>query len=391
MDDWSSGGYRFETHKSEPKPSPPPVPSVAEAASPPEPPVSPPADDFDEEMARFEAECARRLEEEHKRQAKEAKSAEIAKAAEEARTAAGFDVGEAAFSEIAKPKPPHREEPPSQEDAPPEMSMGDELAAIMQNESNERHRHEEAMAALAQDEFYEEEEAFDEFVYDDEDDDETLPKWLRLLFTVLLLALGAGGTYIMVGMDYRSYLLDPLCFAEVSLCMLTAIGLHTALMESRISRVFIMKTAALFLFLFYCLYAAYHLFLHRMLADRFVLGNYLYYARDHVSGDFSGGMEALGKIGMAECAVFIVPFAFLLLMIFRPCRHILIYGFGMVMVIFGVAALRIVAMAGPVNIAQGVMAMVGALAAYLVYYLPPVHNVMEKYGFAPWVEEYDED
>ena len=56
MDNWNSGGYSFETDRS--------------------------ISDEDDEMAAFEAECARLLEQEHERRAREA---EIASAAEAVR------------------------------------------------------------------------------------------------------------------------------------------------------------------------------------------------------------------------------------------------------------------------------------------------------------------
>ena len=61
MNNWNTGGYSFETDKN--------------------------ISDEDDEMAAFEAECARMLQQEHERRAKEEREAEIAMAAEAARAA----------------------------------------------------------------------------------------------------------------------------------------------------------------------------------------------------------------------------------------------------------------------------------------------------------------
>ena len=373
MDNWSSGGYDFDTQTNAK-----PEPSAVEQTAPPD--ASAPADE-DDEMAAFEAACGRRLEEEHQRREQEAAT----KAAEAAASSVQEDTME------PEPEPPQEEspvtpdenpapepekltdnaeEPPAQEE-PQEEPQEAELSAIMRAEAAERQRY----------------EASEEAYIEDDDEAEGLPRWLRVIFTLLLLLLGAGGVYMMVGMDYHSYLLDPLCFAEISVCMLTAIGLNAARISSRIGKVLIMRTATWFLFLFYCLYVANELFLHRLLADHFVLGHFVPYARSHIAIDFS----TLSRLDIAECVMLMLPFAFLLPMVLGFLRNVVLYVFGMVLAIGGVSVLRIVSMAGGVNMGLCCVALASAVMVYIIFMLPPLQNLLRNVGLASWEEIYYDD
>ena len=372
MDNWSSGGYDFDTQTNAK-----PEPSAGEQTAPSE--VSAPADE-DDEMAAFEAACARRLEEEHQRREQEA-----AKAAEAAASPVGDETEKTEPEPVAEPQPesepsdndseslaPEPEQAPDHIEEPPRQeSKESELSAIMRAEAAQRQRYET------------EEEAY---IVDD-DEEEGLPRGLRIVFTLLLLLLGVGGMYMMVGMDYHSYLLDPLCFAEISVCMLTAIGLNAALISSRIGKVLIMRTATWFLFLFYCLYVANELFLHKLLADHFELGNFVPYARSHIAIEFS----TLGKMDIAECVMLMLPFAFLLPMVLGFLRNVVLYVFGMVLAIGGVSVLRIVSMAGGVNMGLCCVALASAVMVYIIFMLPPLQNLLRNVGLASWEEIYYDD
>lgn len=371
MDNWNSGGYSFETDKS--------------------------ISDEDDEMAAFEAECARMLEQEHERRAKEEKAAEIAMAAEAARAVAMPDDSEPAEPESApEPEPEPLPEPEPESVSEPEqaksdkrkMAHHDELAAIMQAESNESMMHSSAAEPDNADhaDIEEEEE------YGDVEND-NIPRWLRLLFTLLLLILGGIGVYVMVGMDYHSTIFDPLCFIEISVCLLTAVGLNTSLIPFRVGKEIIMRLAAYALFAYYVIYAADALFLKKLLAYGIDREHALAYAKSHINADVAEGLTAMGNSGMLGCALFVVPIAFMLLMLFKPFRNIVLYLLTIAVMFFAVGGLRILTLSGEFNLSQGCMAVTGAVAAYIVFVFPPLQRVLTNAGLILWEfdDEDDED
>ena len=381
MDNWNSGGYSFETDRS--------------------------ISDEDDEMAAFEAECARLLEQEHERRAREA---EIASAAEAVRSVAmPTSVPETQPGDQMQPQPasltePQEEPDPETEDEPateaaqeeePEeekspaqtstkISHHDELAAIMLAESNESLMHSSAKNAR-------ENEVTSEEEYD-EKDDETLPRWLSILFSLLLLLLGAAGLYVMTEMDYHSSVFDPLCFIEISLCFLTAIGLNASLIPFRVGKEMIMRIAAYALFAYYVIYAADQLFLKRLLTFGIDKEHFMAYAKSNINMDVTGGLSAMGYNGMLGCVLFVLPFAFMLLMLFKPLRNVLLYLLTVAFLFFAVSAVRILTLSGSFDLAQGCMAAVGAVAAYVIFALPPINRLMNGAGLIVWdYDEYEED
>ena len=374
MDNWNSGGYSFETDKS--------------------------ISDEDDEMAAFEAECARMLEQEHERRAKEEKAAEMAMAAEAARAVAMPDDSEPAEPESApEPEPEPLPEPEPESVSEPEqaqsdkrkMAHHDELAAIMQAESNESMMHSSAAepdnADHADHADIEEEEEYGDV------ENDNIPKWLRFLFTLLLLILGGIGVYVMVGMDYHSTIFDPLCFIEISVCLLTAVGLNTSLIPFRVGKEIIMRLAAYALFAYYVIYAADALFLKKLLAYGIDREHALAYAKSHINADVAEGLTAMGNSGMLGCALFVVPIAFMLLMLFKPFRNIVLYLLTIAVMFFAVGGLRILTLSGEFNLSQGCMAVTGAVAAYIVFVFPPLQRVLTNAGLILWEfdDEDDED
>ena len=382
MDNWNAGGYSFETDSH--------------------------MTDEDDEMAAFEAECAKKLEEEHERRAKEEKEAEIAKAAEVARSVAMPELSQEPEPEsepdgesetdaeppaedaqepepIPEPEPEPDPEPEQKQEPVPEqrkMSHSDELAAIMQAESQESIRH----SSAAQEESYEND---DEEDYDSDNEKENLPDWLRLLFTLLLLILGGIGIYVMVGMDYHSTIFDPLCFMEIAVCLLTAVGLNAASIPFRVAKEMIMRIAAYALFAYYVIYASDALFLKRLLAYGIDKDHALAYAKTHINADVVEGLTAMGNSGMLGCALFVLPIAFMLLMLFRPFRNIVLYLLTVAFLFFAVGTLRILTMSGTFDFSQGCMAVTGTVAAYILFIFPPLQRLMTDSGLILW--EYDDE
>ena len=379
MESENAGGFRFETDRS----------------------VS--HDDFDEDMAAFEAECARRLAQEHERRAKEEKAAEIAKAAEELRAETMPEIPpepeqnpepEDKAEPEQNPEPDDKPEPernPETQEEPetgatpesqPEMSPDEELAAIMRAESAALPVQSATTGTVKDTNDEEEEEEYAE-------KDEVFSDWLRVVFTLMLLFLGAAGVYVMLGMDYHSYIFDPLCFVEISVCLLTAVGLNVSLIQFRISKEIIMRLAAYSLFAFYIIYAADALFLRKLLAHGIDKTHVIAYAKSHINADLIGGLSTMGTNAMLSCAVMMVPFAFFLLMLMKPFRNLLLYILTVVFCFFAVGMLRILSMAGSFNLSQGVMAFVGALGAYLIFFFPPLKKVMTDVGLI--IGDYDDD
>ena len=334
----------------------------------------------DDEWAAFEAECARRLKEEHERREKKRLAAERAKAAEKApEPEPAPEPDPAPEPEPAREPEPVPEPEPASEPEPepePERTPSEELAAIMRAESNESLIHRSRTA-----------------VSDDADEsgekDEYFSDWLRILFTVLLLFLGGAGIYVMLGMNYHSYIFDPLCFVEVSVCLLTAVGLNVSLIPLRISKEVIMRLAAYALFAFYLIYAADALFLRKLLATGIDKSNVMTYAKSHISADVVGGLSAMGREEMLSCAIMAAPFAFFLLILIKPFRNPMLYLLTMMFSFFAVGTMRILCMSGTFNLSQGCMALAGTGVAYIVFFFPPLRNLLTDVGLITW--DYDED
>ena len=195
--------------------------------------------------------------------------------------------------------------------------------------------------------------------------------------------------YVMIEMDYHSNLFDPLCFIEISICLLTAVGLNVSLIPFRVGKEMIMRTAAYALFAFYAIYAADALFLPRLLRFGIDKDHVMAYAKININANVVDGLTAMGNSGMLGYAMFMVPFAFILLVLFKPFRNIVLYLLTMAFLFFAASLLRLLTMSGPFNLAEGCMAITGAVAAYVIFVFPPLQNLMVNAGLILW--EYDDD
>lgn len=356
----------------------------------------------DDDMAAFEAEISRRLEEEHQRRAAEKAAAEQTKA--EAAQEAEFTLHEVSdlpepvpeeaapeatapevpdspeSAEVPEPEPAESADTPKEPELPPQEDEDSaELSAIMQEESNRQKKH----VAFA--------EAQDEAYRYDEEEDKGLPGVVRLIFTLLLLACGAVGVYIITVVNYESYFINTLCFAETAVCLLGALGLNTSQIANRLGQSLLMKAAALAIFLFYCLYAMQVLSLTGLLRGGVGQVDWLTMARDGISFHVAKDIAAMGSVGMAECAVFVMPFAFFVLLLVKPLRNIGLYFPAMALLIFAAGGLRVMAETGHISLAQSVVCLAGTAVAYMIFMLPPLQNVMRRSGLIGWIKVRDDD
>lgn len=360
---------------------------------------------LDDEMAAFEAAITQKLAAEHKRRA-EAKAAEQtqAEAQEEQESPNSPEVPasseppalpqeEAAAPEIPKTDgntdggaelETKSDEPPpaAPKEAAPSKPKDDdsaELSAIMQEESDRQKKH--VAFAEAQDEAYR---------YDDEEE-KGLPRVVRVIFTILLLACGAVGVYIMTVVNYEPYFINPLCFAETSVCLLGALGMNTSQITNRLGKSLFMKLAALALFLFYCLYAMQVLSLTELLHGGVGKVDWLMMARDGISFNIPKDIAVMGSVGMAACAVFVMPFAFFVLLLVKPMRNVVVYFPGMALLLFAAGGLRVITETGYISLAQSVVCLAGTAGAYMIFMLPPLQNVMRRSGLIGWIKVREED
>lgn len=323
----------------------------------------------DVEMAEFEKECARRLAAEHARQAAEANRREhtanpTVNSREQSDMRETDDIKVTVSEQNAKP-----------EINAENISASSELSQMMRIEAYQQQRHE------------------DDFESSRADDEITeLPTWLRILFSVILIILGAVGVWLLTANDYNSYLLDPLCFTEVALCLMTAVGINAALISDRSRKTSVMRIAMWCVFLFYCLYAADTLFLDRLLELRFNVGDFTEFARSNISFDIFGDLSRMGGVSIVECMVFIIPYAFCVPVLIKSYRNIFLYFLYITFSVLVAGTLRIITLTGGVSITQCLMCLIGAAAAYIVFMLPPMQNLLRSVGLLEWieVENYDE-
>lgn len=370
MDNWNADGYSFETDMSINK-------------------------EDDDDMAEFEAACARMLQQEHERRAKEEKDAEIAAAAEVAHAVAMSEPDDSEQKLKPEPAPEAGQVSEWMNEAPHDsksfaenqhkehkLSHNEELAVIMQAESTESMLHDAARQNNNHSDGMSENA-------EDENEDESLPNWIRRLFTLLLILLGALGVYTMLFMDYHSFIFDPLCFIEIAVCLLTAVGLNASRISFRVCKEVIMRLAAYALFAFYSLYAADALFLKNLLSHGIDKDNALGFARANINADIMEGLSAMGYSGMIGCAMLMLPFAFMMLLLLKPFRNILLYLLTVGFLFFSVGIMRILTLSGSFDLAQGCMAFTGAVVAYVIFSIPPIQRLMSDAGLVLW--EYDEE
>lgn len=357
----------------------------------------------------FEAEISRKLEEEHKRRAEE-------KAAKEQAAASGEDEdfklplmpdggGEETSATTESPAPAPEEEtpalkdeipapeaetdvpaPPSDEEKPAKSKDTEkysaELSAIMQEESDKQKKHSAFVEA--------QDEAFAPMEAKAAAAQKGLPPVVRAVLTVVLLICGGAGVYIMAVVQYPSMFINPLCFAETSVCLLGALGLNTSQMANRLFKSLVMKLGTLALFGFYCLYALKVLSMTSLLHGVGKV-DWLAVAREGISFNVPADVAAMGKMGMAQIAVFVIPFAFFLLLLVRPLRNVGVYFCVMPLVLFAAGLLRFITKTGYASLAQCVICLIGAAAAYFLFMLPPLQHLMRRSGLIGWAKVIDDD
>ena len=150
-----------------------------------------------------------------------------------------------------------------------------------------------------------------------------------------------------------------------------------------------MSLGAYFLFAYYIIFAADRLFLKRLLAYGIDKDHALAFARSNIDSDLLNGLAAMGNRGMLGCALFVIPFAYLLLMLFKPFRNVLLYLLTISFAFVAASLLRIITLSGPFVLAQGCMTITGAVAAYVLFVFPPLQRLISDCGLITW--EYDDD
>lgn len=325
-------------------------------------------DDYDAEMAEFEKECARRLAAEHARQAEEAGRREYAANRTVDSCGQGNMMG---TDDIRATVSAQNEEPRT---SAVNVSASSELFQMMRTETYQQQRHEDDSEIAGRD-----------------DEVTPLPKWMRVLFSALLIVLGAVGVWLLTVNDYNSHLFDPLCFTEIALCLMTAVGINAALISERSRKTAVMRIAMWCVFLFYCLYAADTLFLDRLMELRFNVGDFTEFARSNISFDILEDLSRMGGLSMAECAVFIMPYAFCVPVLIRSYRNIFLYFLYMTFSVLVAGTLRVIVQAGGVSIAQCLICLIGAAAAYVIFMLPPVQNLLRGVGLLEWIKVAADD
>lgn len=355
-----------------------------------------------DDMEKFAEMCARRLEEEHAR---------IAAEQEDAPAPTIFpdeEEGQAA-EESSEDKSPTEVQVNSADDEPttaqPEQTSAEEItpepAAGVQSidETNSDAREStdcgsskdepsvSAAAAVVLPVSDREPEPFAQI-----DDDDTMPLWTRVLFSAILAVLGAVGVWMLISSTSPSYFLDTLCFIEVAMCLITGVGINAAGIAERERKMTIMRTALWFVFVFYCLYTADSLFLHRAMETKFVISDFAEYARAHISFDLFGGLAEMSGWGIFECAFYVLPYAFCVPVLMKSYRNIILYFLYMMFSFLAVSMLRIVTMTGDASLAQWLVCLMGAAVTYVIVMLPPVQDMLRKIGMLEWVElKEDED
>lgn len=223
------------------------------------------------------------------------------------------------------------------------------------------------------------------------DDDETMPEWMNLLFSVILLLLGATGVWLLITSENLSYLLEAVCFIEVALCLLTAVGLNTSAISERGIKKNIMRTALWVIFIFYCLNSADELFLHRMIENGFAFGDFMQYAQNNISFDLFDGLSKLTASGIIETVLYMAPYAFCVPVLMRTYRNMVFYFVYMTCSFIAVSVLKIIAMNGGVSLAQLLIYLIGAAVVYIIIMLPPVQNGLRRIGLIEWAELKEDD
>ncbi|MBQ1555497.1 MAG: hypothetical protein IIZ68_08575 [Clostridia bacterium] len=354
----------------------------------------------------FEAEISRRLEEEHKRRAEEkAAQTEVASTEEDfslaplPETDNDMTVSETTSAGEETPVSPvtSASTEVSSEEAPPvRIKTGGkysaELSTIMQEESVRQQQHSAAGTAhTAESVSHVPDESPSEEATPSMAGIHPLPLAVRVIFTALLLIGGGVGIFLIATGRYVSLAINALCFMASAGCLLGALGLHTAGMANRLLKALVMKLGALALFGYYCLYALRTLGMTVLIHGGVGKIDWLTVAREGIDYNVPKDVAALGYAGMAEVAAFVVPFAFFLLLLVRPLRNVGVYFCVMPLVLIGAGTLRVITHTGMVSLAHCVICLVGAAAAYFLFMLPPLQNIMRRSALIGWARVFDDD
>ena len=324
----------------------------------------------------FEAEIARKLEAEHKRRAEQENTLPAAEPA----PAAVEEVPSAAEEEMPPVEVSSVEEEPAEEvpSVAPEKRDGqysEELSAMMQEEDERLRLREESSSGRER-----------RMVREN-----PLPPLARLILTILLLACGMAGIYIMTAVDYQSLLLDPLCFTESAVCLLTALGLNTSLIQSRGGKCLLMKAATLALLLFYCVYALHVLSMTDVLRSGLGHVDWLTVAREGLDFNVAADYLRMGRRGLLECAVFVMPFAFFVLLLVRPMRNVGVFYPCMAVLLLAAGTLRVITGTGKISLLQSVVGLAGSSVSYALFLFPPLQTLMRRTGLIGWERTIDEE
>lgn len=361
--------------------------------------------DFFDDMDKFAEMCARRLEEEHARIAAEKENApaptifpedveeesQAAESPEQESTSAANEGSEAV--ELPDEKPLQVEQAEVEQNSPEtvaeEQNVNEANSDIRENtdrvNSGEATSAPTAVAVLPTDAVREERASA-------KCDDDTMPLWTRVLFSAILAVLGAVGVWMLISNTSASYFLDALCFIEVAMCLITGVGINASGIADRGRKMTVMRTALWVMFLFYCLYTADSLFLHRAMETKFAIADFAEYARTHISFDLIGGLTKMSGWGTFECAFYVMPYAFCVPVLVKSYRNIILYFLYMTFSFLAVSTLRIVTMTGDASLAQCLVCLIGAAVTYIVVMLPPVQDMLRRVGLLEWVElKEDED
>ncbi|MGN0473891.1 MAG: hypothetical protein ACI4IJ_02260 [Acutalibacteraceae bacterium] len=227
---------------------------------------------------------------------------------------------------------------------------------------------------------------------EDGEADNKLPVWFRLIFSAILLVLGAAGIWILVFGEGLSRFFESLCFIEAALCLLIAVGLNAAEISDNRRKKNIMRAALWSIFIFYCLNAADKLFLHRMIECGFSMEGFAQYVRNSISFDILDGLSEIKGMDILQTILYITPYAFCVPVLMKSYRNIVLYFLYMTFSFMAVSTLQLISMSDGVNLAKYLVCLGGAAAVYIIIMLPPVQSGLRRVGLMEWVElTEDED
>ena len=336
-----------------------------------------------DDMEIFAEKCARRLAEEHERIA-----AESRRNSEQAQQNSEDDMPLDALDD--EPEDLEDDMPLDALDDEPEITESKTAEAVTHDETvsesdiNAQKNSDECLPPHVKPELNENECEAEE--------DNKLPAWLRLIFSAMLLVLGAAGIWILVFGEGLSRFLESLCFIEAALCLLIAVGLNAAQISDSRRKKNIMRTALWAIFIFYCLNAADKLFLHRMIECGFSMEGFAQYVRNSISFDILDGLSEIKGMDILQTILYVTPYAFCVPVLMKSYRNIVLYFLYMTFSFMAVFTLQIISMSDGVNLAKCIVCLVGAAAVYIIIMLPPVQSGLRRVGLMEWVElAEDED